>query len=72
MEHDDFNMLFVSFINRHLTENILRQGRMLQIKTLVELLHFFKQLAILRRPFAISSGGSWYKLLVQHNNIYQR
>ena len=26
-----------------------------------------KQLAILMRPFAISSGESWYKLLVPHN-----
>ena len=66
MEHDDFNMLFVSFISRQFTEDISSQGRMPQMKTLVELFCCFKQLAILRRPFAIFSGESWYILLVPH------
>ena len=32
-----------------------------QMKTLVELFHCFKQLAILRRPFLTCSGESWYR-----------
>ena len=37
------------------------------IKPLVELSHCLKQLAILRRRFAVQSGESWYILLVPHN-----
>ena len=37
------------------------------MKTLIELFPCLKQLAILIRPFAISSGESWCKLLVSHN-----
>ena len=40
-----------------------------QMKTLIALCSCLKQLAILIRPFAISSGESWYKLLVPHNII---
>ena len=46
-----------------------------QMKTLIALFPCLKQLTILIRPFAISSGESWYKLLVPHNignNISQR
>ena len=38
-----------------------------QMKTLIELFPCLKQLAILIRPFAISSGESWNRLLVPHN-----
>ena len=37
------------------------------MKTLVNLFPCLKKLAIFIRPFAISSGESWYKLLVPHN-----
>ena len=37
-----------------------------QMKALSELFHCLKQLAISRRPFAISSGESWFLLLVPH------
>ena len=46
-----------------------------QMKTLIALFSCLKQLTILIRPFAISSGESWYKLLVPYNignNISQR
>ena len=36
-------------------------------QTLVELFPYLKQFAILTRPFVISLGESWYKLLVPHN-----
>ena len=42
---------------------------MSQMNALIELLSCLKQLAILIRPFAISSGESWYKILLQHNII---
>ena len=38
-----------------------------QMKTLIELFPCLKQLAILIRRFAISSGNSGYKLLESHN-----
>ena len=38
-----------------------------QMKTMVKLFRCLKQLAILKRPFAICSGKSWYKLLALHN-----
>ena len=62
-------MLFVSFISRRFIEDISSRGRMLQMKTLIALFPYLKQLAILIRPFAISSSESWYKLLVPHNTI---
>ena len=37
------------------------------MKPLVELSHCLKQLAILRRRFAVQSGESWYILLLPHN-----
>ena len=40
-----------------------------QMKTLIALFPCLKQLAILIRPLAISSGEFWYKLLVPHNII---
>ena len=40
-----------------------------QMKTLFPCL---KQLAILIRPLAISSGESWYKLLVAHHIITEK
>ena len=45
-----------------------------QMKTLVEFFHCLKQLAILRRPFLICSGESWYELVVPSlpKNISQR
>ena len=36
-----------------------------QMETLIELLSSLKQFAILIKPFATSSGESWYKLLIQ-------
>ena len=67
MEHDDFNMLFVYFIRRQFTEDISSQGRIPQMKTLIEMFLCLIQLAILRRPFAISYDEFWYKLLVPDN-----
>ena len=40
-----------------------------QMKTLISLFPCLKQLPILIRPFAISSGESLYKLLLPHNII---
>ena len=60
-------MLFVSFISWRFIEDVTSRGRMPQMKTLIALFPCLKQLAILIRPFAISSGESWYKLLVPHN-----
>ena len=63
-EHNDLNMLFISFESRRFSEDISSPGRMPQMKTLIELFRSLKQLAISRRSFAISSGKSWYRLLV--------
>ena len=62
-------MLFVSYISRRFIEDVSSWGWMPQMKTLIALFPCLKQLAILIRPFAISSGESWYKLLVPHNII---
>ena len=67
MGHDDFKMLFVSFMSRQFFEVIQSSGRMPQMKTSIELFHCLKQLTILIRPFAVASGESWFKLLVPHN-----
>ena len=40
---------------------------MSQMKTLIALFPCLKQLTNFIRPFAISSGESWYKSLVPHN-----
>ena len=40
-----------------------------QKKTLMALFPCLKQLAIFIRPFAISSGESWFKLFEPHNII---
>ena len=69
MEYDDFKMLFVPFISRRFIEDVSSRGRMPQIKTLIATFPCLKQLTILIRPFAVSSGASWYKLLVPHNII---
>ena len=65
-EHDEFKMLFVSFISRSFIEDISSRGRMPQIKTLIALFPCLKQLAILIRPFAISSGESVEVLELLH------
>ena len=62
-------MLFVSFISWRFIEDVSSRGRMPQMKTLIALFPCLKQLAILIRQFAISSGESCYKLLVPHNII---
>ena len=62
-------MLFVSFLRWRFIEDVSSQGRMPQMETLIALFPCLKQLAILIRLFAISSGESWYKLLVPHNII---
>ena len=61
-------MLFVSFISWRFIEDVPSRGRMPQI-ILIALFPCLKQLAILIRPLAISSGELWYKLLVPHNII---
>ena len=68
-EHDDFKTLFASFKGRRFIEDISSRERMPQMKTLKTLFPCLKQLAILIRPFRISSSESWYKLLVQDNII---
>ena len=68
-EHDDFKVLLVSFISKRFIEDVSSRGRMPQMKTLIALFPCLKQLAILITPFALSSGESWYKLLVPHNII---
>ena len=62
-DHNDFNMIFVFFISREFTEYISSRGRTRQMKTLVELFRCLKQVAILRRPFDISSDEYWCSLL---------
>ena len=69
MVHDDFKTLLVSFISWQFSKDVSSQGRMPHMKTLIVLLPCSKQLTILIRPFTISSGESWYKLLVPHNII---
>ena len=65
-EHDEFKMLFVSFISRSFIEDISSRGRMPQIKTLIALFPCLKQLAILIRPFTIFSGESVEVLELLH------
>ena len=60
-------MLFVSFISWQFIEDVPSRGKLRQMKTLIALCPFLKELAILIRPFSISLGDSWYKLLAPHN-----